>query len=230
MEWRRWEPACWNLLSGVVHVWRLATDPTPAEVEKQLHLLDAAERRRAAGFLRIEDFARFVIGRSLVRRILALHFRSSPSDLVFESDRFGRPRIVSPAAAGADFNISHSGRWILVALSSGRRVGVDIEGIRSNLDTGAIMNELFTPAERVSVAALSGEGRERAFFWYWTRKEALAKAIGIGLSAPLAEMDVSAETVDGWEVRSLPLESQYRAAVAASGYGWPLACWDAQDT
>ena len=106
-------------------------------------------------------------------------------------------------------------------------MGVDVEETRRGVDTQSIMRRLFTPAEQAAVATLSAEERDGAFFWYWTRKEALAKAIGTGLGAPLANLDVRSGTLRDWEVRSLAVGPRYQAGVAADGHGWRLRCWDA---
>lgn len=225
-DWRTWKPYRWHLSDGQVHVWRLKIDRSSAGEERRGFFLDASERHRAGKFVRGEDRTRFMVGRGMLRRILSLHLCCAPADLAFAEDRFGRPRLVAPSGSGLDFNISHSGHCILVALASGRRVGVDVEEILHGIETTSIMRDLFTNAEQASVAVLSGEAREKAFYWYWTRKEALAKAIGTGLSAPLATLDVGSETLRNWEVRTLSVGRGYRAAVAASGHGWNLSCFD----
>ena len=47
------------------------------------------------------------------------------------------------------------------------------------------------PGEVADLAMLTGRAAELAFFRCWTRKEAVAKALGLGLSLPLDQYRVS---------------------------------------
>ena len=80
--------------------------------------------------------------------------------------------------------------------------------------------------------------RASAFFTCWTRKEAYLKAIGEGLSAPLASFSVSAgpdclaglrgaadaDVVSRWSVHGLPAIPGYAAALAVEGFRYALRC------
>lgn len=88
---------------------------------------------------------------------------------------------------------------VVVALSDGPEVGVDVEP----LDRHGIGNDLaafaFAEAEVEALGRLSGEAWQHAFFRLWTAKEAVAKAVGLGLSLPLAGITVD----DGTERATL---------------------------
>jgi 4'-phosphopantetheinyl transferase len=226
-DWSFWDPDHWRIDREEVHVWRRRADVISIETEPDLPVLSVLERRRATKFVRVKDRALFVTGRCLLRCVLANHLGCTPGDLTIVPDPFGKPRLSTPPSEELDFNVSHSGDYVLVSLAIGRRVGVDIEEVRRGVDTQSIMRELFTPCERAVVAAFNGEAREAAFFRYWTRKEALSKAIGTGLSASLDTLDVRSDLRDAWEVRTIPVGRRYRAAVAAEGQGWQLRCWNA---
>ena len=76
--------------------------------------------------------------------------------------------------------------------------------------------------------SLAEGARREAFFRCWTRKEALLKAKGGGLSLPLDLFDVSMgdesavtlvtrpdpEEAEQWEILSVPVPSGYSAAIA----------------
>lgn len=224
-HWIPWETSSPNPTPGDVYVWRSSVDLTAGELGG--FDVSAEERQRATKFLRVEDRNRYLTGRLLLRRILACHIGCAPSDLIFIQDRYGRPSLANPPTEGLDFNITHSGRWVLLALAEGRRVGIDTEKIRSDIDFHSIMRRVFSPPERAAVNTLSEGEQEGAFFWHWTRKEALAKAIGVGLGAPFTEIDVRDGTYQTWEVRSLVVDRSYHSAIAAFGSDWRLTCWDA---
>jgi 4'-phosphopantetheinyl transferase len=87
-----------------------------------------------------------------------------------------------------DFNISHSGNRIVACATLSGKVGIDIELIKPvSLD----YNDYFTINEQQNIRY--AEDPDTAFFKYWTRKEAVLKAVGTGVYTPLLDIDVSAE-------------------------------------
>ena len=88
--------------------------------------------------------------------------------------------------AGFDFNISHSGNMIVCCATDNGKVGIDIEltgPVNFNYD------DYFTPTEQKNIRA--DQNPDTAFFKYWTRKEAVLKAVGTGVYTPLLAIDVS---------------------------------------
>jgi 4'-phosphopantetheinyl transferase len=80
----------------------------------------------------------------------------------------------------------------IVAVSR-NRVGVDIERLRSMDACDAIARTTFSSSEYLAQARLPSDIRQRAFFQCWTRKEAVVKALGGGLSIPLDSFEVTVE-------------------------------------
>jgi 4'-phosphopantetheinyl transferase len=130
---------------------------------------------------------------------------------------------------------------ILIAITIGREVGVDVERIRTDLDLDSIAARFFSASEYKILASLAGPARYEAFFACWTRKEAYLKARGVGLSLPLDQFDVSflpneiprllATRPDPaearrWRIQALDLSGDYAAALAAPGSTWKLKCWN----
>ena len=141
-------------------------------------------------------------------------------DAEIRVDEHGRPW-----AEGVAFNVSHSGEVGLIAVAAaGRRVGIDVQQIRETTDFTALAARFFHPDE----AAAIGDRRD-AFFRCWTRKEAVVKALGLGLQHPLGSfvVDVDAqgpqpvEALSGMWVAGLDIDDGYAAAIAADGTtGW----------
>lgn len=152
-------------------------------------LLDAHEQQRMAALRRDDDRHRYLAAHALARLVLATHLATDPLDL--DMDRtcrcgkpHGKPRL---AARGDDpgFSMTHSGDLVGVALGTGP-VGVDVERHRplSGLDGLA--------AHALSAAERSAHPLEPApFLVTWTRKEALLKATGAGLSLPMDALTLS---------------------------------------
>lgn len=92
---------------------------------------------------------------------------------------------------GFDFNVSHSGNRVIACATLTGKVGIDIE-IMKPVDLN--YDDYFTPAEQQHICA--AQNPDVAFFKYWTRKEAVLKAVGTGVHTPLLDMDVSAAKVN----------------------------------
>jgi hypothetical protein len=64
-------------------------------------------------------------------------------------------------------------------------LGVDLELVRDVPDLHAIAERHFAPNEMKEFLRLAPERRREAFYVTWTRKEALVKGLGLGVSFPL---------------------------------------------
>jgi 4'-phosphopantetheinyl transferase len=125
--------------------------------------------------------------------------------------------------------MSHSGDAVLVALTRGRHIGVDIEQMRPLHDFAAIAKRNFTPLECAMIHCRPPDAQYRAFFTCWSRKEAFIKAVGKGLSIPLNTFDSSipsgesgrrlvapeeAPDVESWWIADLNVPEDYAGAIA----------------
>lgn len=126
--------------------------------------------------------------RILVRCALSARIGREPEQLVFETGPHGKPFLPS----GPAFNLSHSGKYLALAVRSSGRVGIDIEVVRDALDLPHLAQLYFTESEQRGIAT-SRDGTAQGFFRVWVRKEALLKATGLGLALPLDSFSVSVE-------------------------------------
>lgn len=88
-------------------------------------------------------------------------------------------------ASGVDFNLVHSGDLIALAFARHRPLGIDLEQIRPFAQSNEIARRFLCAQEAEEIASLEVAEQSRASFRCWTRKEAIVKATGEGLSAPL---------------------------------------------
>lgn len=168
-------------------------------------------RDKIGRYRRWQDAQACLFGKAL----LHLSFqRSYPScsleDLKYTS--YNRPYVKN---GFPDFNISHSGEYVVCVISSNSRVGIDIEEIRE-MELKDFSRQ-FSNEEWESIQ--SSQDRPSSFFNTWSQKEALIKANGKGLSIPLKSIyinDNKAE-VEGkrWYMSALTFDEKYAGHLAA---------------
>lgn len=228
MQKTNWIPAPepFNVLSHQVDIWRISLDLMPDSVKLFESTLSADEAERAARFHFEVDKNRFIVAHGALRNILSRYLQNNSAELNFSLNQYGKPTLVNSTL---EFNLSHSGEFALVAVTQGRKVGVDVERIRQGISSHVIAQQYFSKAEVAELQSLPLEQRESAFFICWTRKEAYIKAQGLGLSLPLESFDVSltpghpailrATRPDPkesarWRFLSLDVDSNYAGAIA----------------
>lgn len=157
--------------------------------------LDEVERARCARFATPQLQRRFSVSHTALRQILGRYLNAHPADVVLESAPcfhcnrpHGKPRL---ASRFLEFNLSHSGNQAAVGLAR-TAIGVDIEcndGIIDSTDD-TLVEQLLQPHERRAFEA-QASGAQRAWLLRrWTQREALAKAIGSGLTVELTHLHV----------------------------------------
>jgi 4'-phosphopantetheinyl transferase len=175
--------------AGAIHVWTVAAG---GDAAGDLALLDAAERARAARFVRAADRAGFVRAHAAVRRVLAGYAGGDPAALAFAEGPWGKPALSGPAAAaGLAFNLTHSGGCVLIAVARARAVGIDVEAMRPRADAAAIARRMIGEAAAAALAGLDGTARDEVFLRWWTAQEAAIKALGSALAVGRAAAQVA---------------------------------------
>jgi 4'-phosphopantetheinyl transferase len=238
--WRR-PRTNYSLLPDEVHVWRASLDQPQGHFVRLKQILSPQERARANRFHFEADRKRCVLARGLLRLLIG-HCLGTPADrLRFQYGEFGKPSLARGPYPNLQFNLSHSGDLVLIALSYERAVGVDVERMRIDVATDEIAARFFSANECRDLAKVPPEMRCAAFFECWTRKEAYLKARGDGLSLPLEQFDVSflgqdkprliearhdPTEVSRWTLHALEGGGGYKAALAVEGADWKLRCWD----
>ena len=208
---------------GEVHVWHGTLEATPDAVTP-------AEESRARRMASPRRRREFLVARGALRRVLADALGIDPLLLPIREGTHGKPDLVPrrPDLPPIGFNLSHSGDRFVVALALGMDPGIDVELIRPRRSLDLLARECFSPAEQRAVAGDSDP--MHAFYRVWSRKEAVIKADGRGISIGLDRFDVSvgepAAVLDArwvgavpgeaarWSLRSLDAGPGYAAAVA----------------
>ena len=206
-----------------IHIWGVHVPSVRKRLGALGGFLNETELARAARFHGEGDRETAVASRGALRVLLAGYSGAAPTDIVFRYSENGKPRAVD---TGVDFNVSHSGEWIVLAIGKERQIGVDVEEIRRNVDVDSIAARYLTKEESAWIA--QAEDPYAVFFQIWARKEAYVKARGSALFRELSSFTVPLEDVekDGWSFHRLEAGSKYAAAVVADRPASRIPCYD----
>jgi 4'-phosphopantetheinyl transferase len=187
-------------------------------------LLSPDERERADRYRFDADSLRYVQARCLLREVLSFYTKCAPKEIIFKYTTHGKPFLKGEPAGGIQFNISHSGYMVSVAVSCGRRVGIDIEKVRDDISESDSSLRFFSETEIAAIRKSHGRAKAELFFRIWTRKEALLKATGEGIgglpgSPDLLDKDEFSLNGTVWQVYDLKISPGYSAALATEGSG-----------
>ncbi|GAB7065184.1 hypothetical protein JCM12681A_68940 [Streptomyces mexicanus] len=218
---------------GEAHVWWWRS---PDRVEPDdLRLLATAEFRRALSLLSERDAAEFVHTRAGARRALGGLLGVAPAEVSLGrrrcpgcgSDGHGPPQLDHPAVPLA-ISLSRTAGWGVFAVGAGPAIGIDAEELRP-VREALLSDTVLTVAERGHLDAVAaGSARQRAFHRVWTRKEAVVKAVGVGLAGtelgrletlperegPVRVTHHAADRASAWTVQDLPLADHLAVALA----------------
>ncbi len=221
------------------------------------------EQSRAAAFRFDKDRHLFIAGRGLLRILLGRALDVPPSAVELTATDLGKLELAergresfSPtndvaASSRLDgekdsrprigFNVSHSGDVVLIAVGLGVTLGVDVEQVRVVQRLEQLAEHYFSPRECQQLFALPSETQTLAFFHAWTRKEAILKATGKGLSFPLQDVEVTLAVGEPaellryghlsgddapWRLVHLDVGDQYIASLAVDRYPDSLCLLD----
>ncbi|NJL59723.1 MAG: 4'-phosphopantetheinyl transferase superfamily protein [Desulfobacteraceae bacterium] len=147
--------------------WRYYISQVPPDIRNKILCYHRWQDRHAG------LFGKLLLSEGLKR------YGCSPENLNHLSyTAFGRPYINN---SNLDFNISHSGQYVVCAITEHGKIGIDIEQIKPIDLSGFEKYMTLTEWEEIR----QSEMPYHAFYSYWTKKESVLKACGYGLSVPL---------------------------------------------
>lgn len=157
-------------------LWLAECDATQTDTAAAVASLGETERRRYAAFQRPQRQRQFLLGRSLLRRMLSQRF-GTPIEYWQFTERAGQaPRLDSATASPISFSIAHSQQYVACLLGSAARVGCDIEHLGRARNYLAVADHYFTQDEAQQIAAAPEPQRAALFYRRWAQHEATYKA------------------------------------------------------
>lgn len=145
---------------------------TEQEVSRMLSLVSAQRREQALKFKHV--FGQF----ACLKSYLMLSDLTGLKAFDFTYNEHGKPSV--SGHADVFFSISHCQKAIAVAISD-EPVGIDVESFRKADD--ALLSRTMNSSEIRLINA--SDNKERAFIELWTKKEAVFKLMGTGITDEL---------------------------------------------
>ncbi|GGI25682.1 4'-phosphopantetheinyl transferase family protein [Pedobacter mendelii] len=201
-----------------VNIFKISLDIYQIIKEHFMLVLTDDELNKASKFKQESDTKRYVIGKFCTKMILAKMMNKKPADIHFEFSEYKKPYIND-----INFNISHSGDYVVIAFST-YSVGIDIEAINPVLDYQELIHQCFNGEEIKKIIDLD------SFYLFWTRKESLLKATGEGLINDLPTINCTQEKTERfgifYELKSFKLNDGYFLSIASSENQDIYKYWD----
>lgn len=222
---------------ATVHICYARLDPPDSVIAQMEQTLSADEWARLRRFHFARDARRYAVRRGVLRHLLGDYLAIPPAEVAFVYGPQQKPALAQPLAeSGLHFNLSDSGEMAVYAFAQGQAIGVDIEEHRDYPDARQLAQRFFSPVEAEWLNQQPEPQTSLAFLRCWTCKEAVVKALGDGLMAPLQAFTVAhwqrpphllwptAPTAE-WSVHLLNPPTNYTAALTATG---PITTIDEQ--
>ncbi len=214
------------------HLWLIELVPLSARRDGFVATLSASERDRMARFAYARDRDAFAVRRGVLRVLLAGYLGEAPAAIELDETcptcgaPHGKPRLAREHRLR--FSTSRSAGRALIAVGLDADLGVDLERVDTTRDWRGPARLTLAPSERAALEAAPEHERAERFYRWWARKEALAKATGLGLRLPLHEIETTpagallalpqaAGAPSDWWLRDLEAGPGFAAAVAAKG-------------
>ncbi|MEE4453640.1 4'-phosphopantetheinyl transferase family protein [Novosphingobium resinovorum] len=185
--------------------------------------LGPAERARAERFGPERLAHRYRAAHAALRLLVQARFGIDAGRQDYGANAHGKPFL--RGAPEVQCNISYSGDFALVAVGTGRQIGIDLERVRPVADAAQLAFAHYTDREIAGLAAHAGAGAaaalDRAFLTVWVRKEACSKALGKGLSIPPSSFECGL----GCGLRNVLIEGEIVESVVSDPKGGLLMSW-----
>ena len=214
-----------ELRPDVVDVWSAPLDVSDDEMKELLGRLSPGEQKRVGALPEEKAVRQYIVSRAMQRQLLAAYVGGSPADIQFGFVAMGKPTLSRPNDIGLQFNTTHSGRLVIIAVTANRDVGVDVEEMRPIPRALKVAKRCYSASEYESLVSLEGEELDRAFLSIWVKREGTAKARGDSVWRGLASWKggVLEPLAAQFRVEPLDLGPQFVGVVVARGNDWQVS-------
>jgi 4'-phosphopantetheinyl transferase len=150
-----------------------------------LPYISEERRKKIAHMRRDSDKELSLYVELLCRYGVVQRLNCKPENIGIGKTNAGKPYVVAAGANPVEISLSHSGEYVVCAVSS-TQVGIDVEEMKE--PPLEIADIAFGVVEKAYLKEAAD--KREAFYTLWTRKEALLKKIGCGLVGDVTRLDV----------------------------------------
>jgi 4'-phosphopantetheinyl transferase len=204
-----------ELPRGQVHCWSVRLEVPPGRTASLATRLSADEVARCERLRSPTLRRRFIAGRAALRGLLARYIGTTPEEVGFVRNAYGKPFLEGGQRERLEFNLSHSGDLALIAVALNTELGVDLERVEDSPELSQVARDCFGPSGGNAPEDPLPGHQTRDFFRRWVRAEAAGKALGIGLEALTHSPDLG-----GWSTYPLEPAPGYVGALVVRNSGW----------
>jgi len=184
---------------------QLDHDLSPFRYQQYLSLLSPELQEKNMRYTQWKDRMANLFGKLLLADALERSGYVSDCMKAINYNSYGRPYIDD----GIDFNLSHSGNYVICAIGRKLRLGVDIEEIKPvHFDE---FSEVMTATQWQEIKQ-SGNPL-RTFYSYWAIKESVIKADTRGMSISLDKIIIGTDQAtcenSTWFLTNININEQY---------------------
>lgn len=130
----------------------------------------------------------YLFRKGMVRLVLSQYASKEPANITIMRDEFQKPYLPDKKVA---FNLSHSGEYLYIGISHKGELGVDIESKKAfEKRSKTLLEDIYSDEERAIYSTLQEKEQEEFFRRIWVRKEAVVKALGMGITVNLSDITV----------------------------------------
>ncbi|MFN3695212.1 MAG: 4'-phosphopantetheinyl transferase family protein, partial [Ignavibacterium sp.] len=181
-------------LESEIHIHTINFSTERNSVENYFQFISEDEKGKVNRFKFSVNRQNSIITYYFRRKILSQYLIIEPSEIEFSYNAYGKPLISEPQRSGIHFNYSHSDDFLIFAVSKNIEVGIDIELVKDLPDLIDLAKNYFSDSEFQHFHSLENKiDRINFFYKIWTRKEALLKAAGIGITDDLKSINLMTE-------------------------------------
>ncbi|MDN3585374.1 4'-phosphopantetheinyl transferase superfamily protein [Pedobacter aquatilis] len=204
-----WQTVEWNLDLTQIHIFKINVPEKFRDISASYKsVLSDLEISKAEKYVQLNDKERFITSKYFLRLILSKFINIMPVDVKFDFQNNKKPQL-----NGIEFNVSHSGSIILIAVSN-KAIGIDVEFTDKFFNFESILEVCFHADEKENLVRT----HKNTFYTIWTRKEALLKATGEGLVDNLETINTLTNSIKRsdkfYELKSFFVQRDYIASIA----------------
>lgn len=230
VSWQNGLECDYTLKSGQVDVWRIRFSANLSFIDNFFKVLLPDEIMRANRYVQKKDKLRFVISRGALRCLLSKYINLPATAIKFIISAKKKPCIYQH---DLKYNVSHSGDWILIAISN-TEVGVDTEEMDPEFNYKGILADNFS---RDEINYIAHQDSINSFYLLWTRKEAITKATAQGIDDNLkyipclnGDHEVDSDLLTSaanWQLNSFKPDDHNMASLATEITAGQILYWNA---